>query len=306
MSLLTKSDALIDLTPGRTAGNVWVQSDLQLGKPELARQVLAEAVTDMTNLGEPIDAIWCLGDALVGKNLEALEQVAEACVELLEPLGVPICYVLGNHEMDLFRETGVPRFPLYEQAVERPLWHTMDRLDQPWFERRCFGSRVVFFGDHADPDGEWCTSHHQKRIGPERYPYGPEVWRQLRDEIADVHEPVITAGHYAYPGGQRPSPLLADCLPVPDTVRLHMYGHAHIGDLVHNGERPYQRDNPIKGQSLRQYNISALETARTAGSHSVLLRFQNGLPTRLDVRCHLEHKWLESFELNAHPTPAGS
>ncbi|MEX0653915.1 MAG: metallophosphoesterase family protein [Phycisphaeraceae bacterium] len=304
MTVDDRSSELIDLTPGRTSGAVWVQSDLQLGRPALAREVLANAVADMEALDEPVDAIWCLGDALVGSREADLAEVAAACIELLESFDVPICYVMGNHEMDL-RCTGTRCYPLYEQVAGRPLWHTMAKLEDPWFERQCLGCRAVFFGDHADPAGQWLTQHHGLKPTDATYPH-TAAWPRLRDRLARAAEPVVFAGHYAFPGGQRPSDLMGQLLPLPETVRLHLHGHAHIGDMVHNREHPWRRNNPITGQPQRQYNISALETARSPGSHSALLRFDAGEPARLDIRCHLQQQWVERFELTGRPASTGS
>jgi hypothetical protein len=285
---------LVSLTPHRTDGWIWVQSDLQLAQPDLARQVLGNAVADMHELGLALDGIWCLGDAHCGKHEPHLDEVAEASVGLLESFGVPIAYLLGNHEMDL-RDHGVHRWPLYERVAGRPLWHTQARLDDFYFERRCFGMRVVFLGDHADPGpaGTWYVQHH--RVKGTGYCHCDGEWQRLRQRLAASPEPVLTVSHYAYPGGQRPGELIARLLPLPATVVGHCYGHAHIGDMVWNKERPYQRENPIDGSAVRQYNISALETARSAGSHSALLRFQDGILRDIRIRCHLEKAWLESF-----------
>jgi hypothetical protein len=80
-------------------------------------------------------------------------------------------------------------------------------------------------------------------------------------------------------------------------VRLHLHGHAHIGDLVWNKENPWQRENPITGDARKQFNISALETARTPGSHSALLELYSDGAIKLRIRCHLEKKWVEEFRI---------
>ena len=282
-----------------SAGCVWIHSDLQLAEPKLAHEVLAAAVDDVLDLKLDLGGVWCLGDALCGKNEEALDEVAAINIAQYERLAAPVCYVMGNHEMDL-RRNAIRRYPLYELASQHPQWHTMPALDDFYFARRFFGTLVVFMGDHAARDGgPWWTTHGllQDLPGIPAYPHQPHVYEALREAMANEPGPVVTASHYAYPGGQRPSAMLRQLLPLPESVRLHVYGHAHIGDLVHNKHRPYQRENPIDGQSLLQYNISALETRRSAGSHSAILEFENGAPARLRIRCHLERRWTESFEL---------
>ncbi len=284
--------------PGRDSGFVWVQSDLQLARPELARQVLARAVEDMHGLGVPLDGVWCLGDALCGSRAADLEEVAQATVGLLESFAVPIVFLIGNHEMDLLR-SGTNRHILPELVRGRPLWHLPARLEDFSLVRRCFGMRVFFLGDHADPAGSWWTSHHRIEAGAGAYPHTPAAWEALRLEIAASPEPVLTASHYAFPGGQRPGELLGRLLPLPATVQAHLYGHAHIGDLKFNPETPFLRDHPILGSTVRQYNISALECRRSPGSHSALLDFHAGNLRGIRIRDHEAGVWNESFEIKA-------
>lgn len=280
-------------------GVVWIHSDLQLASPEAARDVLAAAVDDVIDLDLNVGGIWCLGDALCGKDQDALAEVARINVEQYERLDVPVCYVMGNHEMDL-RRNGIHRYPLLDAIADHPQWHTMASRGDFYFARRFFGTMVVFMGDHLATDGAlWWTTHGllQDLQGVGVYPHQPQDYEALRKAMADHDGPVVTASHYAYPGGQRPSALMRQLLPLPDSVRLHVYGHAHIGDLVHNKVHPYRRNNPIEGQSLRQFNISALETRRSAGSHSAFLEFGPEGPTQLRIRCHLEKRWTESFDI---------
>lgn len=275
---------------------IWIQSDLQLDEPEAARSVLHEAVEDIRRLSLPLAGVWCLGDALAGSDLDDLEQVAETTVQLLERLDVPICYVLGNHEMDARRELGVNHYPLYELTKNRPGWHTLRSLSDFYFSQEWFGYQVYFFGDHAAIDGSWFTSHGVVQDDPASdYPHLPSVYRRLRDEMMASSRPILTASHYAYPGGQRHSTLHEQLLPLSSMVRGHFYGHAHIGDLVFNSERPWDRKNPIIGHELIQYNISALESLRSPGSHSAVLSFEAGGCLRLRIRCHLQKEWIDEF-----------
>ncbi len=263
-------------------------------------KLLTAAVDDLLDLDLDLAATWCLGDALCGGEEAALEEVAAASIQQLARLDVPVCYVMGNHEMDLKRRHNLDRYPLYERARDHAQWHTMPTLSDFYFARRCFNTLVIFMGDHAAADGQWWTSHGRIEDDAEAYPHTPPQYRALRDRIAAHQGPVLTVSHYAYPGGQRPSELMRRLLPLPGNVCLHMYGHAHIGDLVHNKEKPWQRDNPVENQALRQFNISALETRRSPGSHSAILEFGPQGPTRLRIRCHLERRWTETFDL----TPA--
>jgi hypothetical protein len=113
--------------------------------------------------------------------------------------------------------------------------------------------------------------------------------------MEDHGGPVIIASHYALPGGQRPNARLAELLPLPPNVSLFLHGHAHIGDTVFNAENPWQRANPISGETRLQYNISALESWRSPGSHSAILDLVDGVPERLRIRCHEKQEWVEEF-----------
>ncbi len=288
------------LTSGH-AGRVWIQSDLQLSNPDKARKVLTDAVDDILGLQLGIGAIWCLGDAVCGSKIEDIETVAQTTVEQFGRLGVPVCYVLGNHESDLKRTLNLDRYPLYELVKNNPSWHVSPSLDDLYFARMVYGTLVIFTSDHMASDKTWWTTHGGVRDDQAgRYPYPPQTYNDLRDAIARHDGPVITASHYAYPGGQRQSELMRALLPLPDNVKFHCYGHAHIGDLVWNKEKPYLRPNPIEGQSLIQFNISALETARSAGSHSAILDIGPNGPEKLRIRCHLEKRWTETFTLPMH------
>ncbi len=117
--------------------------------------------------------------------------------------------------------------------------------------------------------------------------------------MAEFDGPVAIASHYALPGGQKPSGLMARLLPLPENVKLMLHGHAHIGDLVWNKDNPWQRDNPVEGHALRQFNISALETLRSPGSHSAVLGLSPSGLFSLRIRCHQERAWLDSFPLGA-------
>lgn len=289
-SLLSTKDVPGGISPIR----VWVHSDLQLAVPDQARKTLATAVDDLQELDINLDAIWCLGDAHCGRDENALEKVAGINIEQLKRLSAPVYYVMGNHEMDLTARD-VRSFPLHEQALQAG-WHVA-ALDDFYFTAQFGSFLVIFMGDHAalQNQGNWWTSHGNTK--GDDYPYSPEHYKTVRRQIRDYNGPVIIASHYALPGGQRPSSLLGHLLPLPENVRLHLHGHAHIGDMVHNKERPWQRENPIEGDERMQFNISALESHRTSGSHSALLSLYPDKTITLQIRCHLEKKWLDEFTL---------
>ncbi len=293
--MIPNLSAALELAPGKKSGSVWIHSDLQLSKPALADRVLADAVDDILSLDLNLSAAFCLGDALCGKSEPDLNAVAQATLRHNTRLGIPICYVMGNHEQDL-RRAGINHYPLFEIAQSTPNWHTLENLSDFYFARRIFGTLVVFMGDHAGPD--WWTSHgNVEGPFPNHYPHTSSDYKVLRDAIAAHGGPAITVSHYSYPGGQRPSRLQGEMLPLPSNLLTHCYGHAHIGDLVWNKEFPWLRDNPVTGQPLRQFNISALETDRSPGSHSAILDFDTRGPKTLRIRCHQSKQWLDTFPI---------
>lgn len=275
---------------------VWVISDIQQSEPADAAATLAAAVDDILATEPELDAVWCLGDALRGAELGKLEEVADIFIRQLERLDRPVCYLLGNHDVDLKRLTDADRHPLRERALARPDWHVAGRLDDFFFARRIAGNLVIFMGDHGHAGGDWFTTHGgASGRAPERYPHDEAAYTRLSRAMAEFAGPVIVASHYALPGGQKPSPLMARLLPLPDNVKLVMHGHAHIGDLVWNKLNPWQRNNPVEGQPLRQFNVSALETVRSPGSHSAVLEIDAGGPRALRIRCHQRREWAETF-----------
>jgi hypothetical protein len=173
----------------------------------------------------------------------------------------------------------------------------MDHLDDFFFVRRMGNCLIVFMGDHADPNGSWFTSHGGvSGESPESYPHHAASYTRLSRAMEDFEGPVIIASHYALPGGQKPSPLMARLFPLPENVTLFLHGHAHIGDLVWNKDNPWQRDNPITGHGLRQFNISALESTRSPGSHSAILELGPSGPASLRIRSHQDRKWTETWQ----------
>ena len=115
---------------------VWVISDLQPPSAERARQVLRDAVDDMLSLEVSFSAIWCLGDALRGADAELLDLTTSVFLTELKRCGVPVCYLLGNHDMDFRNQKGACHFPLWEAARQDPNWHVQDRLEDFYFLRR--------------------------------------------------------------------------------------------------------------------------------------------------------------------------
>jgi calcineurin-like phosphoesterase family protein len=282
---------------------VWVLADIQPTSAERARQTLAAAVDDVLQLPERPDAVWILGDALRGPDEGLLAAVAGLFISEIGRLELPVCYLLGNHDMDLSKSRDSNLHPLLDLARGKPGWHLPDPLDGFFFARRFGPCLAVFLGDHADPSWRWWTTHGgamEKTEGA--YPHSAADYARLSRSMAGFGGPVVVASHYAFPGGQKPSKLIAQLLPLPDNVKLVLHGHAHIGDLVWNKEDPWERDHAVEGQpELRQINISALESERSPGSHSAFLDLGPQGPFRMRIRCHEQRAWTQEFRFPLKP-----
>ncbi|NLN20024.1 MAG: hypothetical protein GX162_12230 [Firmicutes bacterium] len=277
---------------------VWISSDLQLRDPETAHSLLLPVIEDIRELDLPLVGGWCLGDVVEGSNLAGLEETAESVVAWYERLDIPIRYVMGNHEKDYCRRYREGRFPLHEQISGRPGWLTTRSPSDFCFTESWCGHQVFFFSDQADPEGKWIAAHHRPaKDWPEGYPNEEELWESVRRQMASSSQPVITVSHYSFPGGQRPSSILEKLLPLPDTVRCHFYGHAHIGDFVWNRACPWERRHYVSGQNIKQYNVSALESRRSPGSHSAFLEFKPSGTLQLRIRCHLRRRWVACYDI---------
>lgn len=275
---------------------IWMMSDLQLRSVQEAQTVLGQTVNDMQGLGLPLDAIWCLGDVLQGADLAGLEATAVEVVNTFEQLGLPVWFLMGNHDMDLQRRH-INRHPLYEAIQGRADWHSNPKLSDMHFTADWAGYRVHFLGDHAAEDGSWFTSHDKVAGNSALYPYGSEAFSCLKQQISDCGKPVLMASHYAFPGGPRWGQLHQALVPLPDNVRGAFFGHAHVGDPVWNPDAIWQRQFRIENQDITQYNISAVESIRSPGSHSAVLLAGSAGELELRVRCHLERDWVATFQL---------
>lgn len=280
---------------------VWVMSDLQQSLPAEARRCLAAATDDFDSLGLPVEQIWYLGDAVEGSSLDRLDEMAAMQVERLGGYNVPLKYVLGNHDFDHLTKTrGVTgRTAAFRDAVLRvPSWRTTDTIESFHFLDRIGDFTVLFLSDHADPQGRWISTHGTVHGDARLYPHAPASYQQLRDQIAAIDGPVITCSHYAFAGGNRPSALHNLMLPLPPNVRLHLYGHAHIGDAAWAGKDLYRKIACVDDHPIVQCDIASLEDGRGTAIRSAVLEIYNDGSLGIYFRNHTKRQWEEHLLLD--------
>ncbi len=92
-------------------------------------------------------------------------------------------------------------------------------------------------------------------------------------KMCDMQEkcPVITASHYSYQRGNRASEHLSKLLPLPANMKIHFYGHSHIGDYDWAKENAYRRIACIDWHDIPQINVSSFEHIRGQACRSVFL-----------------------------------
>jgi len=281
---------------------VWVFSDLQQAIPSEARRCLTTALEDFRALGLPVEQIWYLGDAVEGARVEHLEEMAAMQVEAFSGFGVPLRYVLGNHDFDLMTKAGGQsgaRAVFRDAVLKVPTWRTTESIESFYFVDRIGEFTVAFFSDHADPRGRWISTHGTVHGEQRLYPHGAEAYERVRDELASVDGPVITCSHYAFAGGNRPSGLHDLMLPLPANVRLHLYGHAHIGDATWAGKDLYRKIAAVDDHPIIQCDVASLEDGRGSATRSMVLEIYRDGSLGLFFRNHSTRRWEEHLLLDA-------
>jgi hypothetical protein len=295
-------DTVLQSVRAQALHRVWVFSDLQQSIPAEARRCLSTAVEDVRSLGLPVEQIWYLGDAVEGARLDHLEEMAAMQVEVLTSFGVPLRYVLGNHDFDLLTQDKgrSGRTAIFRDAVLRtPGWRTTESIESFYFIDRIGEFTVAFFSDHADPTGRWISTHGTVHGEASVYPHDAAAYRRVRDELAGAAGPVITCSHYAFAGGNRPSSLHDLMLPLPANIRLHLYGHAHIGDAVWAGKDLYRKIATVDHHPLIQCDVASLEDGRGSATRSMVLEIYRDRSLGLFFRNHSTRRWEESLMLDA-------
>ena len=296
MSSSTLDQVVRTLAP-RAKHRVWVVSDLQQARPEKARRCLSIALDDFRALDLPPEQVWYLGDAVEGTSLPQLEEMGRMQVQLLGALNVPLKYVTGNHDFDYARFSPERRMivPFQETVRRTPGWRTTDRLEDFYFIDSIGDHQVVFLSDHASDSPRWVTTHGMVQEGSEYYPYSKRHYEELRDRIAQSNKPTILCSHYAFPGGNRPSELMAWMMPLPDNVRLHLYGHSHIGDKVWGKENAFRKISGIDDHKAPQADIASLEDDRGSEIRSAILEIHPDNALALYFRDHRRRAWADAY-----------
>lgn len=295
----------ITLGAQKATHRIWVISDLQQNNPDEAEACLSLALRDMESLQDTLTDIWYLGDATEGRDLEKLKRMTEIQIRLLRDFGVPVNFVLGNHDLDacdLKHENDPPFLPMFDAITSIPEWRTLETCEDFYFVKVYGDTLVVFLSDHLARDHSWRVCHHRLHgPHPQRYPHNREAYLALREKMKAWPGPILLASHYAFAGGVRGpgiGGLLNQLLPLPDNVKLILHGHAHTGDWRYGRERTFQRVSWVNWQSIPQVNVSSLERQRSGQTRSALLDFYPDGTSGVFLRDHERHTWSESFFLS--------
>lgn len=288
---------LYEISKERAKHVVWIMSDLQQSDPAAAERCLNICMADYERLGFPARTAWYLGDAVESDDLSCLEEMAAMQAEAFERLGITLCYATGNHDYDYSNghPDKKPVLPFYETVQKRKDWYTTQNCDDFSFEYKLGDFTVHFFCDHVAKDNAWCVTHGRVKRGAEAYPYSAADAEKLRDRMASAKGPVITAGHYSFPGGNRRSELMRGLFPLPTNVRIHFYGHAHIGDFKWAREDAYRRISWVDWHDIPQINVSSFENVRGDASRSVLLHIHEDGVMGIFFRNHDSGAFTESY-----------
>jgi calcineurin-like phosphoesterase family protein len=295
--------AILDGRDRDVRTRVWLISDLQVDDPSEARRCLGTAIEDVVSLEQSPDQIWYLGDGVMGFDLDRVEQLTDVQIDLLERLDCPLRYVMGNHDIDYAKKTGEVALPLHEAVRSHSTWRTTERPEDFYFVEELDGLQVLFLADHVDREGRWSVTHGRIHGDADRYPHSEADYRAVVERLADRDKPVIVAGHNAFPGGNRPAELQRRLFPLPEHVRLHVYGHAHIGDEKHVGENAYRTISYVDDHRIPQVDVASLEDLRGDTIRSAFLEVYTNGDCGVYFRDHSGRNWLEAYvDCAASPT----
>ncbi len=277
---------------GRLLYRVWLISDLQQWLPEKAQRSLYTALEDFYELNLKCDKIWYLGDSVEGRSIPYLKEMTKMQEDAFVKLGIPLCYVCGNHDMDPLRDGNGAIF--YEMVKSHPEWKTINTNEDFYFRDTLGDFDVVFVSDHYASDFSWWACHGRVYGAEEKYPYGTEDFAALRKSIAESGKRTITVSHYYYNGGNREGRFMRSFHPLQENVFMHIYGHAHIGDTAWAGKDANRKISWVDGCDVPQLDIASLERDRGSAVRSAFLEIYDGCAV-VSFRDHDKKRWTESF-----------
>ncbi len=291
-------DQIIASAQNSVKKRVWVVSDLQQALPERATHCMTRAAADFLSLGKHVDAICYLGDAVEGHNIEHLTDMTLMQEREFSKVDAPVYYAIGNHDFDYFRGMAREGTPLCEMEIpfvrhmrKNPQWHVQEKLSDFYYTVDMGEFALCVLTDHSDKYGRWFTTHGEIRGDASLYPYTQEDYARAMQEIAELGKPVITLSHYSFAGGNRAAPLFDRFLPLPDNIRMHIYGHAHIGDAHWAGKDCHRKICAVDNQPIMQINVASLENYRGTAIRSAILEWYDGGEIGVLFRNHTLHCW---------------
>ena len=290
-------DELYQESLARAEHKVWILSDLQQGLPDNTRRCLAAGISDFELLGRPAEQIWYLGDAVEGGEADRLIAMCRLQEEAFASLRIPLCYATGNHDYDYSRahRDQAPWMPFYEMVRDHPGWKTTASCEDFYFRTQIGKYPVYFLCDHISQTNKWCVTHSHVAWGQADYPYTDDAAQALRAQMAAETEPMITCGHYGFSGCNRDHELMDHLLPLPQTERIHFYGHSHIGDWAWGKKDVWRRICWVDWHDVPQIDVSSFENIRGHHCRSVLLHIYADGNMGVFFRNHDLHCFTEAY-----------
>lgn len=288
-------DRLLEANVPHVKHRLWITSDLQQRYPDRARYCMTKAMDDFVSLNMPVEAVCYLGDATEGDDPAFIEEMAEMQYQQFKRVPAPKYYTVGNHDFDFFRERHDELqgmcIPFAAYMADKPDWVVPSDWKKLHYIRDMGDYALCFLTDHADPAGRWYTTHGEVRGDAEAYPYTEEDYQKVMEEVSQLGKPVLTLSHYSFAGGNRAAALFDRFLPLPANVRMHFYGHAHIGDAQWAGKNCHRKICGVDNQPLIQINVASLENYRGSAVRSVIVEWYDTDEIGVLFRNHSSQCW---------------